>query len=107
MSREADYRDLGRFGVMVHTSSGAMTSEDFEYLRDAVMEHGPRLRFLVVWADGTLTPTQRQERQKLQVTLGYTSLLFTESAVTRGVAKVLQWFGVKIRAEAKSRLTEV
>jgi hypothetical protein len=107
VSREADYRDLGRFGVLVHVVAEAMTSEDWPRIRDSIVEHGSRLRYLIVWADGSLTPTQRQESQQIQAAQGYLTLIFTESAISRGVGKVLEWFGVKLRMESKAKLGPV
>jgi hypothetical protein len=103
--RRAGYRAVGRFGVMVHPE-GEMLNRDWEDMVVQIRAHFGTLRMMVIWADGSLTPRQRSSIRTLREEWPVDSVMFTDSAITRGVVRVLQWFGAPVRVFPKTQLLD-
>jgi len=101
--KRAGYRAIGRFGVLVHPE-GEMNNGDWDEIMRLTKAHLPNLQMLIVWADGTLTPMQRSSVLQQQLEGAFQVLTFTDSAPTRGVMKVLQWFGLNAQVLPKHQV---
>lgn len=101
---QAGYRELGRFGVLVHPE-GEIVNGEWDALFLQMQGHPPVLRTMIVWSDGRLTATQRTAIAALYKEHVFRIVAFTDSAQTRGAMKALEWLGIPVEVLAKSELS--
>lgn len=99
--KRAAFQGVGRFGLLVHPG-GEMLRPDWKEIVHRLNEHLPILRILVLWGDGTLTQRQRAYVESIQVSGDVSTIVFTDSTVTRGLMKLRQWFGSRVEVFSKS-----
>jgi hypothetical protein len=93
---------FGRRLILVHASGIPADDEWAEFVADS---HGdPGEAIVIVASDTKLSPQQRADVQHWRQCYGKPAVLVTDSILTRGVAKALSWYGVKIQAFARRDL---
>jgi hypothetical protein len=98
---KAGYRELGRFGVLVHPD-GEIVNGEWDALFLQMQEHLPVLRTMIVWSEGRLNATQRTAIAALYKEHVFRIVAFTDSAQTRGAMTALEWLGIPVAVLAKS-----
>jgi hypothetical protein len=95
------YRFVGRFAIHVHPRGTVRDTELDAFLAD-MRGRGAALQIIVIWTDGDMTAKQRAATKRFQEQNPVQSIVFTDSAISRGIAKMLQWFGTKVDMHPKS-----
>ena len=93
---------FGRRLVLVHASGIPADGEWAEFLADSHRDPGEAI--IVVTSETKLSRQQRADVQHWQECYGRRAVLVTDSVVTRGAAKALSWFGIKIQAFSRRDL---
>ena len=100
VNRSVAWSYFGRLLIEVQAPGVAADADWAEFMADAHRDPGETI--LVVANETKLSPKQRAEVQAWQERHGTPAVVVTDSMITRGVVKALNWFGVKIQAFARS-----
>jgi hypothetical protein len=102
VNRSMAWAHFGRALLLVQAPGIPGDADWTEFIADSDRDPGEAI---VVIADETrLSPKQRVEVQAWQERHGTPAILVSDSLVTRGVAKALSWFGVKIYPFARREI---